>query len=55
VPNHLKLPKMRDVVVKAVGKRGLNRLEKDLAARRNGNGDQHDGVPAQAELFTEAI
>lgn len=47
VPNHLKLPKMRDLVVKAIGKRGLARLDKQLAASRNGQ-------PAEAPMPAQA-
>ena len=34
VPNHLRLPKMRDLIQKAAGDRGLAHLERDLPAPR---------------------
>jgi hypothetical protein len=37
VPNHLKLPKMRELVQKMIGKRGLARLDKAMTDRRNGH------------------
>lgn len=40
VPNHLKLPKMRALVQKAVGQRGLTRLDRAMdAGRSTRNGD----------------
>jgi hypothetical protein len=56
VPNHLKLPKMRDAVRNAVGKRGLTRLEKQLATPTNREDPRTNGEgPDQDQLFADAL